>query len=56
MEMSFRGKNAIVTGGSGGIGLETVKQLLQHEVDVKESIKSHYILKLSLNSIESRNY
>jgi len=26
--MSFRGKNAVVTGGAGGIGLQVSKQLL----------------------------
>lgn len=27
-KMSFRGKNAVVTGGAGGIGLQVSKQLL----------------------------
>lgn len=50
--MAFRGKNAVVTGGSGGIGLETVKQLLQHEVDVMwECLVSHCVKELSFYRI-----
>lgn len=33
--MSFKGKNAVVTGGASGIGLQVVKQLLQHGAGVR---------------------
>lgn len=32
--MSFKGKNAVVTGGASGIGLQVVKLLLQHGAGV----------------------
>lgn len=32
--MSFKGKNAVVTGGASGIGLQVVKELLAKEAEV----------------------
>ncbi|XP_055382476.1 fat body protein 2 [Condylostylus longicornis] len=43
--MAFRGKNAVVTGGSSGIGLEVAKQLLDHGashlaiIDISENLE-----------------
>ncbi|KAM7356030.1 photoreceptor dehydrogenase [Cochliomyia hominivorax] len=49
--MIFKGKNAIVTGGASGIGLQVVKQLLMHEVhkvaiiDIQDNLEEIVILR-----------
>lgn len=34
MKLNFRGKTAIVTGGSGGVGLSTVKELIKEKIHI----------------------
>ena len=34
MELNFKGKTAIVTGGSGGVGLSTVKELIKEKIHI----------------------
>jgi len=34
MKLTYKGKTAIVTGASGGMGLECVKQLEQNNIEV----------------------
>ncbi|MDC0861224.1 SDR family NAD(P)-dependent oxidoreductase [Alphaproteobacteria bacterium] len=34
MKLNFKGKTAIVTGGSGGVGLSTVKELIKEKIHV----------------------
>lgn len=35
-KMAFRDKNAVITGGASGIGLQVCKQLLANEASVRE--------------------
>ena len=34
MKLNFKGKTAIVTGGSGGVGLSTVKELIKEKIHI----------------------
>lgn len=52
--MTFRGKNAVVTGGAGGIGLQVARQLLTAGVAVSgamRDVSSLILHSLALHSV-----
>lgn len=46
LKMAFRGKNAVITGGASGIGLQVARQLLANDAAVssEDILKWHHYL------------
>lgn len=47
--MDLNGKNAVVTGGIGGIGLAIAKHLLKNGIQVNEGNFKNKLIKLKLS-------
>ena len=43
MKLDYKGKSAIITGASGGMGLEISKKLSQNDLESNEGLKFSFI-------------